>query len=82
MNPRYPCRSFSPQLAGWDRIGHFREDCVRVQHKLFKSTFKSWDSMCEEAAKFASSIGKERLINISVTGEQGGQGVVFVWYWD
>jgi hypothetical protein len=55
---------------------------VRVQHKLFKSTFKSWDSMCEEAAKFASSIGKERLINISVTGEQGGQGVVFVWYWD
>jgi len=55
---------------------------VRVQHKLFKSTFKSWDSMCEEAAKFATSIGKERLINISVTGEQGGQGVVFVWYWD
>lgn len=55
---------------------------MRVKHKLFRATFKSWDAMCEEAAKFATTIGQDRLINISVTGEQGGQGVVFVWYWE
>jgi hypothetical protein len=56
---------------------------VRVRHKLFKSSFKSWDALCEEATAFATTIGRERLINISVAlGDTGGQGVIFVWYWE
>jgi hypothetical protein len=56
---------------------------MRVQHKLFKSTFKSWDALCEEAAAFATTIGRERLINIAVSqADSGGQGVIFVWYWE
>ena len=56
---------------------------MRVQMRLFKSTFKSWEDLCEEAAAFATTIGRERLINISVTqADTGGQGVVFVWYWE
>jgi hypothetical protein len=56
---------------------------MRVQTRLFQSTFKSWEDLCEEAAAFATKIGRERLINISVTqGDTGGKGVVFVWYWE
>ena len=56
---------------------------MQVRHKLFKSTFKSWDSLCEEAGAFATELGRDRLINISVTlGDAGGQGVIFVWYWE
>jgi hypothetical protein len=42
---------------------------------------KSWDSLCEEATAFASTIGKDRLISISVSAD-GGRGIVFVWYWE
>ena len=56
---------------------------MRVRHMLFRSTFKSWEALCDEAAEFATSLGKDRLINISVTqGDTGGQGVIFVWYWE
>ena len=55
---------------------------MRVQHRLFKSSFKSWDALCKEATAFATTIGRERLINISVAGESGGQGAIFVWYWE
>jgi len=56
---------------------------MQVRHKLFKSSFKSWESLCDEAAAFASELGRDKLISISVTqGDTGGRGVVFVWYWD
>jgi hypothetical protein len=56
---------------------------MRVRHRLFESTFKSWESLCEEAAAFASTVGQERLINISVSqADTGGKGIVFVWYWE
>ena len=56
---------------------------MRVQYKLFESSFKSWETLCDEAAAFATTIGRERLINISVTqGDTGGKGVIFVWHWE
>ena len=56
---------------------------VRVRHMLFKSTFKSWDALCEEEAAFATNVGKDRLINIAVSqADAGGQGIIFVWYWE
>ena len=56
---------------------------MQVRHKLFSSTFKSWEALGDEAAAFATTIGRERLINISVSqADTGGRGVVFVWYWE
>jgi len=56
---------------------------VQVRHRLFMSTFKSWEALCDEAASFASTLGRERLINISASqADTGGRGVIFVWYWE
>ena len=54
---------------------------MQVKFELFKSLVKSWDKLCAEAAAFASEKGKERLITISVSGDDG-KGVIVVWYWE
>ncbi len=46
----------------------------------FAALFTSWDSLLSQAAEFASSIGRERLITISHS-EDENDGVVVVWYW-
>jgi len=41
--------------------------------------------MCGEASAFATKVGRERLINISVSAagdNLGANGTIFVWYWD
>ena len=56
---------------------------MQVRHRLFRSSFKSWEVLCDEAAAFATTIGRERLINLAVTqGDTGTEGVIFVWYWE
>ena len=62
---------------------------MSVQHRVFASSSKSWESLCGEASEFASEIGRERLINISVAASGGtdmfglgGTGVIVVWYWE
>jgi hypothetical protein len=56
---------------------------MRVQYRFFKSSLKSWETLCSEAAEFATGVGRERLINISVSAaDTGGEGVIFVWYWE
>ena len=49
---------------------------MQVRHRLFEATFKSWETLCEEAAGFATTVGKDRLINNSVSqaGTGGPQG--------
>ena len=62
---------------------------MKVQCRVFESTTKSWDSLVEEAAAFATSKGPERLINIAVSAAGGSdafgigaRGAIFVWYWE
>ena len=62
---------------------------MKVQCRLFQSTTKSWDALIEEATEFATTRGRERLINISVSAAGGSdafgigaKGAIFVWYWD
>jgi hypothetical protein len=56
---------------------------MQVRCRLFKSVMKPWEDLCDEAAAFASTIGREHLINISVSqADTGGYGVIFVWYWE
>jgi rubrerythrin len=52
----------------------------RVQYKLFRATFKSWEKLCAEAADFAGSLSREQVISVSHSSD-GGEGLVVVWYW-
>jgi len=45
---------------------------MTVQSRQFKSRSKSWDELCAEASAFATQVGRERLINISVAA----------WFWE
>ena len=62
---------------------------MTVQSRQFASSSKSWEELCTEASAFATQVGRERLINISVAASggteflgMGGTGVVIVWYWE
>ena len=62
---------------------------MSVQSRQFASSSKSWEALCAEAAAFATEVGRERLINISVAASGGnevfgfgGSGVIVVWYWE
>ena len=60
-----------------------------VSHRIFESATKSWKDLCVEATTFASTLGRENLINISVATSGGtdvfgvgGAGLIVVWYWE
>jgi hypothetical protein len=53
---------------------------THVCHKHFRGTIKSWDELFAEAAEFATTVGKDRLISISHSDHKA-HGVVAVWYW-
>jgi hypothetical protein len=62
---------------------------MTVRHRIFESSTKSWDDLCQEATAFASEVGRERLINISLAASggtevfgHGGKGLIVVWYWE
>ena len=62
---------------------------MTVHSQVFQSSTSSWEEMCADAAAFASNVGRERLINISVAAAGGGdlfgvggKGVIIVWYWE
>lgn len=51
-----------------------------VSFRVFTSAMRSWEELFADAATFASSVGRDRLINISHS-EDDNEGVVTVWYW-
>lgn len=51
-----------------------------VVFQTFRGTFKSWNTLFTEAAEFATSVGKDRLITISHSSDHS-EGVITVWYW-
>lgn len=62
---------------------------LAVRHRIFESQSKSWDVLCQEATAFATQVGRQNLINISVGASggtelfgHGGRGVIVVWYWE
>ena len=62
---------------------------MTVDHRIFESRTKPWEDLCEEATAFATEVGRERLINISVAASggtdlfgHGGSGLIVVWYWE
>jgi hypothetical protein len=53
---------------------------MRVHFELFQSLGKPWNTLCEEAADFASKLPPERLISIAHSEDQD-DAVLTVWYW-
>ena len=51
-----------------------------VKFRIFRSPFSSWESLFEQAAAFATAVGKDRTICISHSSDNV-DGVVTVWYW-
>jgi hypothetical protein len=52
-----------------------------VRFEVFRGTLASWPDLFEQAAEFATRVGRDRLITISHS-EDKDDGVVAVWYWD
>ena len=64
---------------------------MRAKYRVFRSMWRQWEELNEQAAEFATQIGRENVISIS-TGEDHdaplpilgwfwGTRVVTVWYW-
>ena len=53
---------------------------LTVRFKVFRGIMASWDELFAEAAAFATTVDKDRLITISHSEDQQ-DGVVAVWYW-
>ena len=47
---------------------------MRVQYRIFESATRSWEDLCDEAAEFASEVGRDKLINLSVAASGGTEG--------
>ena len=52
----------------------------KVCFKEFRGVFSSWKNLFEQAADFATKVGRENLVSISHS-EDNEDGVVTVWYW-
>lgn len=52
----------------------------KVEFKMFRGTFTSWERLLNDAAQFATQLGPERIISISQS-EDHSDGLVVVWYW-
>lgn len=62
---------------------------MTARHRIFESRTRSWEELCEDATTFATEVGREKLINISVAASggtemfgHGGRGLIVVWYWE
>ena len=51
-----------------------------VRYEMFRGTLSSWPELFENAASFATQVGRENLISISHSEDQQ-DGVIAVWYW-
>ena len=52
-----------------------------ANYRMFKSATKTWQTLFNEASHFSSTLGPDRMINISHSCDQN-TAVVVVWYWD
>jgi len=53
----------------------------RLNYRVFRGTWASWESLFNDAATFASQLGRDRVVGISHSADHS-EGIVTVWYWD
>lgn len=51
-----------------------------ARFQVFRGTFSTWDTLFNQAAEFATSVGPDRLITIAHS-EDNNESVIAVWYW-
>lgn len=54
---------------------------ARLKFKVFKSSWDSWDKLCQQAADFATTVGKDNVVNVSHSCCGSNDGTVTIWYW-
>jgi ATP-dependent Clp protease ATP-binding subunit ClpC len=66
-----------------------QEITMTARHRIFQSRSKSWEDLCEEATAFATQLGPDKVISISVAASggtdlfgHGWSGLIVVWYWE
>lgn len=52
----------------------------RLDYRVFRGTWATWEELFRQAAAFANELGPERVVSISHS-EDKDDGVVAVWYW-
>jgi hypothetical protein len=52
----------------------------RLNYRIFRGTFATWEELFTKAAYFATEVGPEQVLNVSHSVDDG-DGVVTVWYW-
>jgi len=79
-------RCSSPKIAKQDIIlpevdaGTPNSPQKKIEYRIFRGTFSSWQDLFDQAAAFATEIGPRQLVGISHS-EDHSEGVVAVWYW-
>ncbi len=53
---------------------------MTLKFNVFRGAWTSFHELFSEAAAFATSVGRERVVSISHSEDQN-DGVVTVWYW-
>ena len=53
---------------------------LEVKFEIVRSAVHSWQSLFEQAANVATKIGREKVISISHSADDG-DGIVTIWYW-
>ena len=54
---------------------------MRMKFRKFHALLKSWETVFQEAADFATSLGPDRVVSVSHS-EDHNEAIVTVWYWD
>jgi hypothetical protein len=71
-----------------DVVSKHQGVAMTLKAKVFESASKSWDDMCADVSSFASTLGRDRVVSISMAAAGGtdwpavgSRGTIIVWYW-
>ncbi|MDX1947724.1 MAG: hypothetical protein SFU86_20170 [Pirellulaceae bacterium] len=68
-------------MAAWFRVLNLGAAIMVARYKLFRSSYESWDTLCQQVTTFLTELGPERVIGVSQSHENT-LGIFTVWYWD
>ena len=67
-------------VGGYDWVNE-ENMAIQARFKVFKSSFDSWDTMCEKVTRFLTILGPGKVIGVSHS-QESQHGVIIVWYWE
>ena len=74
-------KDFSPSAPGTAADAQEPEPPKqRLEFRMFRGTWVTWEDLFREATAFADEIGPDRVVNVSHSVDPHSEGVVVVWY--